>query len=421
MLNNLLKTLPYDTDSFEFGLVQELIYEDLPESATNKEKNADKQTNISKRFTGYVNVLKFVDNTVVPALFMVPLAGRSMFMGGMPEKNSVCFMCNVRGSRIILGFIPTPMNMMIASRHEINDMVEGELLLQGSVYDDAVKDFYSSASAKMDIYGRFIIESGDNEFRVIVGDLLSNEYTPDATFLRDSITGEVVCFSETFKGDRYSRRVDKLGNTIYRTLSALWDIAGDDIRRIQGQFIVSTGEQISLETTGSFITIDKSGISLTSAKDLIAKVVGKVYINSGAYIALSSFLDLTLLSSSSIVLKALKEILVASAGKMSLLSTEDAGIIQAFKDVTVKSETMNALVEAAVNAKMKAGAVATVEGATVKLGSDSASQPVPKGLILQADLISHMHIGNFGYPTSPASGVNPNVFLQILSQKSFTE
>jgi len=434
MLNAILKTLPYtSSEGFEFGLVEGLEYIN-PDS--EKDKSAKKvaegeDLDPSKHFTGYVWVKKFTDNVTVKALFIVPLAGRSMFMGGMPERGSICFMCKVANptgdaSRVIIGFVPVPVNMMIAARKEMESLNEGEMLFQGSTYDETMGDFYSSASMKYDCYGRLLIENGQDDFRIVIGDLLSNEYTKDVDYLKDSITGEVVCFQEKYK-DKYSRSIDRSGNTIFRALSVLWDVMGDEIHRIAGRYIISSSEQIRLEQRGNYIDMSKDGFKVMAAKDFIVNVVGGAEISSGSYLAFSSFLDLSLSTSASIVMKALKEFLMVASGKVTLSSSEKEVIVEAFEDIILKSLTgkgeLSALQDVAVTSKVgkvdiKAELVATLDGSLVKLGA--GSQPVLKGTSTQLDLSLHQHTGNFGYPTSPPL---PAFFLplNILSTKVFTE
>lgn len=428
MLNNLLRTLPYGSDTFEFGIIEDLIYDFATGMKSEKELKEGEQLELSKKFSGYVYVRKFNDNAVVKALYIVPIAGKSMFFCSMPEKGSVCFMCLMNGVRVIIGFVPVPINMMIASRKELDNLVEGEIAMQGSTYSETAKDFFSSASWKIDTYGRFIIESGDDDFRIVVGDLLSNEYTKDVTYLKDSITGEIVTFHESYKSDMYSRSIDRLGNQIYRGVSALWDLQGDWVQRISGRYIISTGEEIRLEHNGSFIELSKDGVTLNSSKNLLVNVLGGYDLSAGSYISLCSFLDLSLGSSASIVIKALKQILMSCAAKMVLktsMNPETGGKspieIEAFDDLSLASTTGdlkavsklgNVTIEAMINATLTAKGL-------VKLGA--GSEPVLKGLTTQADLISHMHIGNFGFPTSNASATNPLVFTKILSTKVFTE
>jgi len=46
---------------------------------------------------------------------------------------------------------------------------------------------------------------------------------------------------------------------------------------------------------------------------------------------------------------------------------------------------------------------------------------VLKGLVTQQQLLAHMHIGNLGYNTSPASAIPGQFTPDILSTKVFTE
>ena len=450
MFGNLLQSLKYTPNSFEFGEVVDLEYEsvgeekpvavapDDPEAPTEEEK-----TQQDLQFTGFVKVKLFTDNTIIRATYIVPMAGRSMFLGGIPERGSVCFMVNMKGdsqtgsmgARVIIGFMPVPINMMITARHEMDSLKEGEIRIQPSSYSDATKDFYSGASIHQDIYGRMIMESGDDDFQIVIGDLLSNEYTDDVVIVKDSITGEAVCFQESYKDTKYSRRVDKAGNTMYRVLSEIWDIQGDSIRRIDGNFIVATGETLQLESNGSFLIMDADGCRLTSTQDLLLNSVGATQINSGSYVAISAFLDISMSTGSGIVAKCLKELLLSAGKKITIASSSAEILLKAFTDVEIKATanfdwvaTLNAVIEAKLAATLKAGTSLTLQGGTtalldapiIKLGA-GATEPVVKGFTVQADLLSHLHLGNLGFPTSPATATDPTIFTTILSTKSLVE
>jgi len=451
MLSNILQTIKYTPGSFEFGEIEELEYESVgeekPAAVTEDDHEAPTEEELTQQdiqYTGYVKVRLYTDNTIVRATYLMPLSGRSMFFGGMPERGSVCFMVNMKGdmstgapgARVIIGFMPVPINMMITARKELEQLKEGEIKIQSSSYDEHTKDFYSGASAFFDIYGRLIIESGDDDFQIIVGDLLSNEYTDDVDVVKDPITGETICFRESYKKNKYSRSVDKAGNSIYRILSEIWDIAGDSIRRIDGQFIVATGEDIKLESRGSFMTITNEGCKVSSARKIFFNSVGSGEFNAGGYLALSSFLDLSMTSSSGIVGKCLKEMLL-SAGKQITISSAQAKILlKAFTDVEIKATnnfnweaTLNAVIKANVNTtleagialELKGGVTATVEAPQIKIGAGASVEPMVKGLTLQTDLLSHLHLGNLGFPTSPPPSASPAAFQKILSVKTVVE
>ena len=437
MFNNLFQTLKYEPGLFEFGKIEALEYTSEGEEdvaaveTTDEEYVADEVPKQDLQFTGYVKVKLFTDQSIVRALFVVPLAGRSMFMGGIPERGSVCLMVSMRqqngfgNQRIIIGFVPIPVNMMIAGRKELNNLKEGEIRIQPSTYDEHAEDFFSGATAHFDIYGRLIIESGDDNVRVVYGDLLSDEYTDDVAIVKDAITGEAITISEKYK-DNFSRTVDKKGNTIYRVLSEIWDCQGDSIRRINGNFIVSTVENIKLDRQGSFLQISDEGFQIVSMKDVFLKAIGNITMNSGSYVAISAFLDLALTASNAVVIKCLKEMLISAGDQVTIASASAKILIKAFTNVEIKATqnfdmqaTMNAVSKAQVDHTVEAGVnMNVVGGVKVNLGSASASEALVKGTTFLPLINAHMHTGNLGFPTSPP--VTPFA-PTVLSLKTFTE
>lgn len=430
MLYNLAQTLKTSNSLIEFGTVESLDYvgedgEPYVATETTDPEYSAKPTNEPQnlQFTGYLNVKLFNSNTVTKALYLMPLSSRSQMLGGLPERGAVCCLLKMKdaqgntGARLVFGFMPIPVNLMITLRKELQNFKEGEINLQASAYDEATKDFYSGAQLHLDIYGRAIIESGDDDFRIVIGDLLSNEYTDNVAVVKDVITEEVICFQESYKKDRYSRSIDKDGNTIFRGVSALWDLLGDEIKRINGRYILTTMEQIRLEQGGNFLNISADGIVLSTSKKMSLTSIGETEINSGSYLALSSFLDLSMSTGASIVLKCLKEMLISAGGQMKL-KTQDNLIVDAIKSIT-QTALMNIVLEGKITAKLQGGTTATVDATRVNLGS--GAQPVAKGTTLQSDLIAHAHIDSLGFPTTPASAVTPNIFTTILSTKVNTE
>jgi len=437
MFNNLFQTLKYAPGLLEFGKIEALEYtssgeEDVAAVApTDPEYVEGEIPKQDLQFTGYLKVKLFTDQSIVRALYVVPLAGRSMFMGGLPERGSICLMVSMKtqngigNQRIVIGFVPVPINMMIAGRKEMANMKEGEIRIQPATYDEHAKDFFSGATAHFDIYGRLIIESGDDNLKIVYGDLLSDEYTDDVVIVKDAITGEAITLSEKYK-DSYSRTVDKKGNTVYRVLSEIWDCQGDSIKRINGNFIVSTVENIKLDRQGSFIQISDEGFQIVSMKDVFLKAIGNIAMNSGSYVSISAFLDLALTASNAVVIKCLKEMLISAGDKITIASAAANVLIKAFMDVEIKATqnfdmqaTMNAVSKAQLDHTVEAGVnMNVVGGVKVNLGSASASEAVVKGTTFLPLLNAHMHTGNLGFPTSPP--VAPFA-PTVLSMKTFTE
>ena len=79
--------------------------------------------------------------------------------------------------------------------------------------------------------------------------------------------------------------------------------------------------------------------------------------------------------------------------------------------------------EALINAYIKANAVLEIDSNLIKIGSGASTEFMVKGTSLVSDLVNHTHIGNLGYPVSPAAGANPAIFnsINLLSTKTVVE
>ena len=111
MLNFLEATRQYSSGTFEFGEVVDLEYvsdgEEKPAAVAPDDPEApteDELTYQDIQYTGYIFVRLFTNSVIVKASYIVPLGGNSMFMGGMPERGSICFMVNMKGDETGSGF-----------------------------------------------------------------------------------------------------------------------------------------------------------------------------------------------------------------------------------------------------------------------------------------------------------------------------
>jgi len=164
--------------------------------------------------------------------YVMPVTGNSMYMGGLPEIGSLCVVgFRQQDQPIIIGFLPFGIDHMVRQRQTIPNLEEGELLLQSSKHevDDAQDpNFFTGARVWLDRYGRIRIELQDYE--LITGYLLSNEFTPEVTFVDDPVTGESVFLREKIVGG-VERRVDDSGNEVRTYGGTTHVFAGGDIRQ----------------------------------------------------------------------------------------------------------------------------------------------------------------------------------------------
>lgn len=381
MLAQLLASLGADTSLVEFGEVVEHEKEIFGATTPPKTDSEKKDAEQSADFNGYIIVKLYRNEVRVRAVYMVSLGGRSQWAGGLPEKGAPVVLLNAGPFYLILGYVPPPLNMLIHGRKEMKRMVDGEYEIQASVYDESVAEFWRGARAKWDIYGRLVIQTGDDDLRIIYGPLLSNEYTDNVRVVKDTITEETIIMSESYKGV-YGRRVDSEGSEIHKCASSIWEVTGDELRRVSGRYIVTTGEDIRLESDGQFIEFTEDGVVISSLKRAFMSSVGNFEISAGGVMRIISMMDIVLMASGSAVIKAMKELLIATVEKIVIKSLKADITIEALTKVLVKAKTQ-------------------IDVDALKVNIGVAVEPVLKGATTLAALQAHTHTGNLGYVTSP--------------------
>lgn len=199
--------------------------------------------------TGLLNILLVEANAPrkkVP--YVMPASGNSMYLGGMPELGTMCVVgWRQQNQPIIVGFVPYGVDQMVRNRQTIPNLVEGELLLQASersIDSDAEQNFFRGARVWLDRYGRCIIDVQD--YKLTIGYLLSDEFTPNVQFKKDPVTGENVFLSEKIVGG-FERRVDDKGN---------------EVRDYGGTSYVKTGGSFDLNVEGQNIQQAAQGTSV---------------------------------------------------------------------------------------------------------------------------------------------------------------
>lgn len=278
--------------------------------------------------SGLLIVKMIATDVQVKVPYLVPSAGKSLFVGSMPEIGSLAVMANMSGdpqaaSYVVLGFLPPPLNKMVAARKEMSRMTPGEVLIQGSA--NGVDDFWRSARIKVDEYGRLLISSGDDDLQIVVGDMLSNEYTPQVTVIKDSLTGATVIYKMSY-GDN-DTTVTRDGTLIQRWARVLQQMAGDWLTVLKGRFIVTSGQQIRFAVQGedaNYINIDPAtGISVKAISKFIVDAGGRMDISCSDAVALSAFLDMVLMAGGNMQLKVVRDLLMTAANIQMNAATGD--------------------------------------------------------------------------------------------------
>lgn len=370
MFQNLSKILEGD-NQFAVGEIIEIV----------TEQYQYKDGSFGSNITGEAKVRILSGKGVTKAIWLTSMGGSSAYMGGVPEVKSLVFMINKgtpgNASYIILGTIPIPVSMMINYRKEIEKLVSGEILLQGSARGR--DDFWRSANLKIDQYGRMIIRSGDDSIKITVGDLLSNEYTPETIVVRDSITNQTVCYEQKF--GKYSNRIDRQGNYIQRWFSILSDVEGDVLQLVKGRFIVTTTSDIRLESKGSFLAFEDDGVQLYSLKDLEVSSVGNIDISATGAVSIMSFANLVLMSNTNAQIKTIQDLLMTCAN-LNIISNQ--------------ATTLTSVLSATISSQVDINLLAT---AFVRLGSLSATQSVIRGELFDTWISNPAgHLDGFGFP-----------------------
>lgn len=269
--------------------------------------------------SGLLMIRLMSSDVQIKAPYMMPSAGKSQFVGSLPELGSIAILANTgtveSATYIVLGFMPVPICKMVAVRKELSRMTAGEVLIQASA--NGGDDFWRAASTKWDEYGRFIITSGDEDLQIVVGDALSNEYTPKVAVVKDAITGGTVIYKMKMKDS--STTITRDGSLVEQWNRILQQVAGDWLSVLKGKFVVSSGDQIKLAARGenaNFLLITGTGISMESIGTLIVKTGGKVDIEASDSIILSSLLDMAYMAGGNLQLKAAKDLLLTCSGSI---------------------------------------------------------------------------------------------------------
>lgn len=310
LVETIKQNLNHQARTFDIGTVESMEYKDYGDDV--------------KVPTGMLNIRLASTGALVNCPYLTQSGGNSQFLGGLPENNAVCILANL-GDRttntyVVLGFIPAPINLMVANRREMKMIRQGEIQMQASTNDGT--NNWRAAVVKQDIYGRLLIQSGDDSFKITVGDMLSNEYTDNVLVVKDVITAKNIIYRMEF-GANYSDTIDRDGNKIERWNSILQDCTGNHCATIQGDYLITTGKDLKLVSagTGQYIQMTKAGIELKSLS-CIVNATGDIELNASGQMILAAMLDWGVMVGGNVIMKACGDIIMA-AKNMSIVTAPE--------------------------------------------------------------------------------------------------
>jgi len=336
MLQQLINSVKEGSKVFEIGIVI---------GAENRTNYISKDYSETEK-TGRLTVELTSDSSQVTAPYLMPLAGDSQILGGVPEAGAMCLLVAIGESEyVILGFLPTPLDMMISKRHELDSLMTGEIVMQSSTYDGE-GEHWKGASAKFDTYGRLIIKSGDEKFKITVGDLLSDEYTDDMVIVKDTITQLSLVYKQEY--GQFSNSIDSNGSLIQRWHNILSDIKGDIASTAGGSLMITTGKDIKLNAQGSYMYITKDGFQLESLSKFDLSATGPISIDTDNRMALKAFADMIINSLSVVKIKGATgvslggmKVDIQSNTLLNLVSLTAAITMTSATNITITSPTTN--------------------------------------------------------------------------------
>ncbi len=325
MLNILANTFTNESPQFAIGQVLDFVVEQIKlEDEIKTEK------------TGELKIKLLRDGSIIQAPFLLPSVGASMYIGGIPERGSYCVLLNLSDSDtpqwVAIGFLPLPLSMLKWNRKEIDELQEGEFLLQSSAYDGET-DFWSGAKIKGDKLGRLVIEDGYGNNKIIIGNPISTDLDGEKIFIKDSITGQTVIYEHKLLSDKHYIRYDSDSNFIAKLND--WITEGrDKIENFRGVYVITTGEQFKLQTGMQFIQMDNNSIEIKSLEALL-KSMGKMELNSSTYLVLFSLLDMQFSTSGNLFFKIVKDAIMSATNfKINL---QDSFDLQVAHDIMLES------------------------------------------------------------------------------------
>lgn len=192
--------------------------------------------------------------------YIISSSGNGNFFGGLPELGSLCVVgFRSQNIPVILGFLPHGLDVLFKERRVIGNLHPGESIAQGSaqvIDNDGRQQFLPGGSIKWDMYGRLIITAFNYE--LVLGGLLSNEYTKDVATVRDPFTGNLITVREKAANGAYARSMtDK----------------GDEVNQLLGKLYTSARQGVTfISDSGAFEAKGALGATLGNTRDSYVKI-----------------------------------------------------------------------------------------------------------------------------------------------------
>jgi hypothetical protein len=308
------------------------------------------------------------------------LMGNTMAMGGLPEIGMYCIVgFRQQNVPVIVGFLPPGVANVAHGRQTVPNMIAGEVIMQSSISDsdvDGNDQFFKGATVFLDRYGRYTIDC--EGYSLIVGYLLSDEYTADVSWVNDPITGSPIYLREKMPAGT-ERRVDDQGN-------AVWTVGRNKYERVGGDVDIQVaGALIQLAKTGQKFTDDKGNyIQLSENGTLkLVSTTGDVYqfangkwdveVVGGAHHKVMLSFSMTVGENHSTIVGGDLTVGISGAEKKTVTKGDsEEKILTGSKKITA---TVNIELTATGQIKLAATGQVNINGAVVNLNGSAYSAP----------------------------------------------
>lgn len=374
--------------------------------------------------------------TKVP--YVLPMAGNTMFMGGLPELETLCIVeFRQQNNPVVIGFLPPGLHNLKNVRGQIQVPLPGEILIQASTSstdNNGNANFFKGATVKLDRYGRYVVTLGgvgkdkdgndtlEKRYELIVGHMLSHEYRVDNVWLTEPRTGLPVFLRESVLDGQVERRVDAEGNAVNRFNKKLDEfVGGTHTEKKVGKWTVIANQGILIQDdAGNRIELSPEGkvtIKTTGAMDLLA--------NGSQVVAAGGNQDMQVALRRAATVGEDDLLSVAGSLKQEVAKDHELNVAtgSSMEDVILGMKKIHATlgIEFETEAIMKLTALvqAVLDAKIIQIGSGSAVEPVVLGNQLLLALTELIAI----FPTAFALGApaGPPVVASTAGALAFSQ
>lgn len=359
--------------------------------------------------------------TKVP--FTLPMAGNAMFMGGLPELETLCIVeFRQQNNPVVVGFLPPGIANLKTQRGQIKTPLPGEILIQASTSSadfQGNNNFFKGASVKLDRYGRYTVTLGgvgkdqegkdtlEKKYELVIGFMLSNEYRGNVAYMTEPVTGQPVFLRESVLDGQVERRVDSVGNAVFRFGKNVDErIGGTHTEEKVGRWTVTCRQGLLIQ--------DDLGnkIELTPEGKLTIKTAGQLDLvaNGSQVQAIGGNQDVQVALRRAATVGEDDILAVAGSLKQEVAKDHELHVAtgSSMEDVILGKKQIHATlgIELETEAIMKLTALvqAVMEAKIIQIGSGSAAEPLVLGTqlsLLFSTLLSALIVAN----TAEAAGV----------------